>query len=43
MQELVPRKYIEFRELIFDLLEWSPSRRPKPRDALKHPFFRVTL
>mmetsp|Transcript_11114 Transcript_11114/g.21794 ORF Transcript_11114/g.21794 Transcript_11114/m.21794 type:complete len:94 (-) Transcript_11114:4987-5268(-) len=40
LEELVPSKYRDFRELIYDCLEINPHRRVRPSDALRHNFFR---
>jgi len=42
-KDLVTSRYSDFRELVYDMLEYLPSHRTKARDALSHRFFKGQL
>ena len=41
-QDLIRRRYDYFLDLVYDLCEFDPARRPKPREALRSSFFHTS-
>lgn len=38
-QKLIRKRHDDFLNFLYDLLEFDPARRLKPREALRHQFF----
>lgn len=43
LESIIPSASAEGLQLMKDLLQWDPNRRPTARNILTHPFFTVRL